>query len=165
MGSPVTKPAGGDVPTFIGTINDVPRRGDCRESMRIMRRATGAQPEKWATGTIGFGRYHYRYALGREREWLEVGFAPRPGKLTIHLMSGFVGCDDLLSKLGEHARGKSCLYGRRLSDIDRDVLGHLVDRCVAPLDRTVADLGAVPRMSAMPPPSTRRARQARWKRT
>jgi len=166
MGSPATGLTGEDVSAFLDTIGDPLRGEDCRTLIRILRRATGTKPEMWGTGTVGFGRYHYRYASGREGDWFKVGFAPRPKKLTIYFMSGFVGYDDLLSKLGRHTRGKSCLYLRRLSDVDLDVLERLVDRCVAHLDRTVADLGTVPRMSAMPPaPSTSPVRRVRSKRT
>ena len=151
MKQPMTRRTGGDVAQFLGTIDDIARRGESERLIRIMRRATGKKAAMWGPGTVGFGSYHYRYATGREGDWFRVGFAPRSRKLTIYLMSGFVGYDDLLSKLGSYERGKSCLYVRHLTDVVPAVLEQLVDRCVGHLDQVERDLGAVPRMSAMPP--------------
>ena len=46
-------------------------------------------------------------------------------------MAGFSEYDDLLDRLGKHTTGKSCLYVKRLSDIDLDVLRELLERSVA----------------------------------
>jgi len=146
----------GEVARFLDTIEEGTRRQESERLIRVMRRASGTSAAMWGAGTVGFGSYHFRYASGREGDWFKVGFAPRPRKLTIYLMSGFVGYDDLLSKLGSYERSKSCLYLRHLTDVDPAVLERLVDRCVAHLDQVERDLGAIPRMSAMPPFRRRR---------
>jgi hypothetical protein len=76
----------------------------------------------WGGSIIGFGDYHYKYDSGREGDFLRIGFSPRAQNLTIYVMPGYQDFDDELSRLGKHKMGKSCLYIKRLSDIDEDVL-------------------------------------------
>jgi Domain of unknown function (DU1801) len=151
MRSPGTGPAADEVSRLLDTVADGDRRNECVQLIGMMRHASGEDPELWGNGTIGFGRYHYRYASGRQGDWFKVGFAPRSTNTTVYVMSGFVGYDDLLSELGRYRRGKSCLYLRRLTDVDPVVLGALIERCIEHLDQVEANLGAIPRMSAMPP--------------
>jgi hypothetical protein len=115
-----------------------------------MRKVTRAEPRMWGSGMVGFGEYHYRYASGREGDWFKVGFAPRTTRTTVYLMSGFAGYDDLLARLGTHSTGKSCLYLKRLSDVDLDVLTSLIRESVRHLDETETGAGAIPRMQEMP---------------
>jgi hypothetical protein len=90
----------------------------------------------WGDSIVGFGRYRYQYASGREGEWMLVGFAPRKRNLTLYIMSGFDEYDGLLEKLGKHSTGKSCLYINKLEDIDLDVLRELVDKSVQHMRET-----------------------------
>jgi hypothetical protein len=150
--APKTTSAAGDVGAFVASIEDASRRADSQSLVRLMRRATGDTPRLWGSGMVGFGTYHYRYASGREGDWFKVGFAPRSKGLTIYLLSGLVGYDDLLSRLGKHTQSRSCIHIRRLSDVDMDVVRALVERSVAHIDQVESDLGAIPRLSDMPPP-------------
>src|SRR5204863_7210923 len=102
VASPKTAPSDEDPSRFIASIEDPVRRRDSEALVEMMTRASGAQPVIWGTGIVGFGRYHYRYDSGREGDWFKVGFAPRSKKLTIYPLSGMVGYDDLLSRLGAH---------------------------------------------------------------
>lgn len=79
---------------------------------------------------VGFGSYHYKYASGREGDAPITGFSPRKQALTLYIMGGFEQYDDLLAKLGKHTTGSSCLYVKRLSDVDLDVLRELVTKSV-----------------------------------
>ena len=105
----------------------------------------------WGPKLVGFGEYHYRYASGREGDASKIGFAPTARGLTIYLLSGMVGYEDLLDPIGAHTRGKLGLYVRRLADLDIDVLRQVLDRCVRHLDQVVRTRGSIPRMSEMPP--------------
>jgi hypothetical protein len=111
---------------FIDAIEDEPRREDCRTLLRLMKTVTGEKPAMWGPSIVGFGSYHYRYESGREGDWFLTGFSPRKRSLTLYIMAGFDRYDALLAKLGRHSTGKSCLYVKRLSDIDLDVLTELV---------------------------------------
>lgn len=92
----------------------------------------------WGDSMIGFGSYHYKYASGREGEWFLVGFAPRKQNLTLYIMAGFEQYDALMARLGKHSTGKSCLYIKRLADIDQAVLRELVSQSVAHMRATNA---------------------------
>ncbi len=85
---------------------------------------------------VSFGSYHYKYASGREGDWFLTGFSPRKGNLSIYIMAGFAGYDALMKKLVKHKTGKSCLYVKRLSDIDMKVLEQLVSESVAHMKKT-----------------------------
>jgi hypothetical protein len=146
-----TKPSG-DVAAFIASIADPARRADAEALARMMREATGAEPALWGGRMVGFGSYHFRYASGREGDWFKVGFALGSNKLTLYLMSGLEGYGDLLARLGPHSGGRSCVYVKRLSDVDPAVLEAVVRRSVAHIDQVEAEQGAIPRMSEMPPP-------------
>jgi hypothetical protein len=136
---------------FLQGIDDADKREDSRRLADLMRTVTGERPVV-SGAIVGFGPVHYKYASGREGDTFKVGFAPRKANLTIYLMSGLVGYQDLLAKLGPHKTGKACIYLKRLSDIDRDVLGDVIERAVAHIDEVVHDAGGLPRMSEMPPP-------------
>ena len=111
-------------------IEDERKRADARTVAGIMRDATGDEPRMWGPGIVGFGSYHYKYASGREGDWMLTGFSPRARNLTLYIMSGFREYEDLLARLGKHKTGKSCLYVNKLDDVDLDVLRELVERSV-----------------------------------
>lgn len=121
---------------FIKDIRDERTREDCRRIVEIMQKATKAEPKMWGTSIVGFGSYHYKYASGREGDWFLVGFSPRTQNLTLYIMSGFEGYDSLLKKLGKHSTGKSCLYIKRLEDVDLKVLEELVAKSVGHIQKT-----------------------------
>lgn len=89
----------------------------------------------WGPSIVGFGSYHYKYESGREGDWPKTGFSPRKQNLTLYIMDGFDKYDELMAKLGKHKTGKSCLYVKRLSDIDTGVLTKLVKASVAHFDK------------------------------
>jgi hypothetical protein len=125
-----TKPTNRSINDFLGSIKDAEIREDCRLLVDIMKKATKAPPRIWGSGLVGFGDYHYKYASGREADWMLAAFAPRKQKITLYVMSGFEGYGDLLAKLGKHSHGKACLHIRRLSDVHLPTLKKLVTSSV-----------------------------------
>ena len=130
-----TQPTSASVDAFIDAVADPQMRADCRAVAALMAEITGAEARMWGDSIVGFGSYHYRYASGREGDFMETGFAPRRRALTLYVVAGFADCAELLGRLGKHATGKSCLYVRRLADIDQEVLRELVARSVARVRR------------------------------
>ena len=126
-----TKSTAASVEEFINHINDNSRRRDCQTLLQLMQEVTGIAPKMWGGSIVGFGSYHYRYASGREGDWFLTGFSPRKQDLTIYIMSGFDRYNELLSRLGRFKTGKSCLYIKRLEDIDLDLLKQLITASVA----------------------------------
>ena len=115
------------VADYLAAVADPRRRADAQAVCALMVEVTGEQPTMWGGSIVGFGTFHYRYASGREGDWPAVGFSPRKQALTIYVSEGFEAYDDLLARLGPHSTGKSCLYVKRLADVDEDVLRSLVE--------------------------------------
>lgn len=114
------------VDAFLAKIEPESRRNDAIEVSRVMGELTGEPAKMWGDSIVGFGSYHYVYASGREGDWMRIGFSPRKTALTLYIMSGFGEYDTLLERLGKYKTGKSCLYIKKLEDIDRDVLTELM---------------------------------------
>ncbi|MCY4060505.1 MAG: DUF1801 domain-containing protein [Gammaproteobacteria bacterium] len=126
-----TRPTASSVDAFIDTVDDEYKRSECRTIARLMAEIAGAEGVMWGSSIVGFGSYHYRYASGREGDFFEAGFSPRKRALTIYVMAGFAEYEDLLARLGKHSTGKSCLYVKRLADVDLAVLREMLVRSVA----------------------------------
>ena len=126
-----SRPTDADVDAFIESIDDEARREDCRAVMKIMKRLTRAQPRMWGPTMVGFGQYHYKYDSGREGDWFMTGFSPRKANLTLYIMAGFDRHDEIMGRLGKFKTGKSCLYVKRLSDVDAKALEELLRESVA----------------------------------
>ena len=129
-----TKPTEVEVEDFLATVAEK-HREDCARLVALMRRATGEEPRMWGPSIVGFGSYHYRYESGREGDWFLAGFSPRKKDLTVYVMAGFEGYDELMGRLGRHKTGKSCLYLRSLADVDLAVLEELVRESTALVKR------------------------------
>jgi len=115
-----------DVATFLAQVTDAHRRREAQTLVTLFERATGQPARVWGGGIVGFGRYHYRYASGREGGAAAAGFAPRRAALTVYVPLGFDGLGTHLAALGPHTTSVSCLYLKRLDAVDLDVLEHLV---------------------------------------
>ncbi len=125
-----TQPSDQDVEAFLNGVEDEQKRQACFTVKEIMEQATGAPAKMWGDSIVGFGTYRYKYASGREGEWMLTGFSPRKRNLTLYIMSGFDEYDALLDDLGKYKTGKSCLYINKIEDVDLDVLRDLVQQSV-----------------------------------
>ena len=119
------------VEAFLVTIKPAQKQADCFEILAIMTEITGLKPKMWGKSLVGFGDYHYKYASGREGDSFRVGFSPRTQALTVYIMPGYTDFDDELSRIGKYKMGKSCLYIKKLSDIDIDVLREIITKGLA----------------------------------
>jgi hypothetical protein len=118
------------VTEFLSGVENQRRRADAFKVLELMQEVTGEKPEMWGTSIVGFGSYHYKYASGREGDWMKVGFSPRKQNLTLYIMDGFEHYNTLLGQLGKHSTGKSCLYINKLDDVDLNVLKKLVRQSI-----------------------------------
>jgi len=133
-----TKPNDKSVTDFLNSVKNDTKREDSFTILELMKEVTGVEPIMWGDSIIGFGSYHYKYTSGREANWFLTGFSPRVQNLTLYIMDGFDEYDALLGKLGKHSTGKSCLYVKRLENIDLDVLREMVEKSVAHMQATNA---------------------------
>jgi Domain of unknown function (DU1801) len=118
------------VDDFLNTIPNEQVRNDCRTIVQIMEHATNSSAKMWGGSIIGFGSYHYQYASGREADWMRIGFAPRKQNIVLYIASGFEEFETLRAQLGKHVVGKSCLYIKKLVDVDLQVLEQLIQGSV-----------------------------------
>lgn len=131
-----TKPTDADVGVFLQSIEDEQRRADCLALHTLMSEALNLPAVMWGEQIVGYGRYDYKYPTGNSGSWFLAGFAPRKQNLTLYIMAGFEQYDALMSKLGKYKTGKSCLYVKKLADVDADVLRELVVRSVEHMRQT-----------------------------
>lgn len=125
-----TKATKRSVTDFINSIEDKQKRSDAKTVSAMMRKATGARARMWGSSIVGFGEYHYKYDSGREGDYMIAGFSPRKQALTVYIMAGFSRYQSLMKKLGKYKTGKSCLYIKRLSDVDEKILEQLIVKAV-----------------------------------
>jgi len=130
MSSLKTQPHEGDVRAYLASIEPEKKRDDAFKILALMEDVTGEPATMWGDSMIGFGKYHYKYKSGREGEWFLTGFAPRKQNLTLYIMAGFDEYGALLGKLGKYKTGKSCLYIKKIEDVDESVLRELVVKSV-----------------------------------
>lgn len=130
-----TKPTKASVTAFVNSIEDPAKRRDVKKIAAMMRRATGKRPKMWGPSMVGYGLYEYRYPTGNSGEWLITGYAPRKQALTVYIMCGFGPFQSLMKKLGKYKTGKSCLYIKKLEDVDEAVLEELITRSVEEIRR------------------------------
>jgi hypothetical protein len=130
-----TKPTPDSVMEFLNGIENEQKRRDCFTILELMQQVTGEPPVLWGT-MVGFGSYHYRYATGHQGDAFRTGFAPRKQNITLYMYLGFDAHRELMEKLGKYKAAKSCLYIKKLEDVDLAVLRELVQRSVAQIQQT-----------------------------
>lgn len=126
-----TQKTGADVEEFINSFaNTEQKRQDSFELIRLMKAATGHEPRMWGPTIVGFGSYHYKYASGHEGDAPLVGFSPRKAEISLYVFTGLEEHEDLLKNLGKFKMGKACIYIKKLSDINPEVLNRLMKQTI-----------------------------------
>jgi len=120
-----TLPTAKSVDAFIAAIEDEQKRDDSYELIKILKGITADEPLLWGPSIIGFGNYHYKYETGREGDMPLAAFSPRKNAIVLYIL-GFDKKEAMLEKLGKHKSSKGCVYIKRLSDINVDVLKKMI---------------------------------------
>lgn len=123
------------VTDFINTIENEAKRNDAFELLKIMQEMTGFEPKMWGASIIGFGSYHYKYDSGHEGDAPLAGFSPRKDAISLYLSSSFENKEQLLSKFGKHKAGKGCIYIKKLTDIDLEILKIMISASVKEIQK------------------------------
>jgi len=132
MAEPKTKPTGIDVNDFIISFADTDqKRKDSYELIKLMKEMTGSEPRMWGPSIIGFGSYHYKSEKSRqEGDWPLIAFSPRKAAISLYVYTGAKEHKYLLDGLGKYKMGKSCIYVKKLSDINLDILKRLAKESI-----------------------------------
>ena len=126
MTEPKTRMNDADVDEFLDSVQNKSKAADARKLLDWMSEASGCPAKMWGASIVGFGTCEQTAADGEKTLWMRIGFSPRKRELVAYFMDGFDAHGELLSRLGKHKTGKSCLYIKRLSDIDEAVLQQLI---------------------------------------
>ncbi|HEX6851757.1 MAG TPA: DUF1801 domain-containing protein [Candidatus Polarisedimenticolaceae bacterium] len=137
-----TKPTSASIDEYLASRASPEQLKDCKAIMAMCRRVTKQRPKMWGPSIVGYGSYSYRYESGHSGQSCLAAFAIRGRDLVVYLAPGAPGQDKLLAKLGKHKMGKSCLYFRRLADLDAKVLEALIAQSAAEAKRRWPDSGA-----------------------
>ncbi len=127
-----TKQNDADVATFINTFAETElKKKDSFELLKLMQNLTGFEPKMWGGTIIGFGSYHYKSERSRqEGDWPLIGFSPRKAAISLYVYSGCAGQEALLNELGKFKMGKGCIYVKKLSDIDIEILKIMMQQTI-----------------------------------
>jgi hypothetical protein len=134
-----TQPTQVEVETFLSNVKDEKKRADSLRLRDLMETVTGEQAVLWGPSIVGFGTYHYRYETGREGDSPAVGFAPRSANITLYIVGDLDHHAAILDRLGKHTTGKSCVYIKRLSDVNENALTDLIRASVEKAEEITAE--------------------------
>jgi len=111
---------------FINAVDNEAKRNDAFQLVKIIQEITGFEPKMWGPSIIGFGSYHYKYDSGHEGDAPLAGFSPRKAATTVYFYLPEENRAELLSKLGKHTSSKACIYIKKLTDIDIEILKKII---------------------------------------
>jgi hypothetical protein len=141
MAETKTKLTGASVDAYLASRASPEQLADCRAIMAMCRRVTKQKPKMWGPSIVGYGSYTYRYESGHSGDACLVGFAVRGRELVVYLVAESPEQLDRLARLGRHRMGKSCLYFKRLADLDAKLLEALIADSVSEVRRRHPDRG------------------------
>lgn len=122
-----TKVNDASVEKFINSVKDEDDRKDCFTLLELMKKTMKEEPKMWGSSIVGFGTFHYKGKSGREGDWFVTGFSPRKQNMTVYFCLGFKHLEPVMKKLGKYKTSAgSCLYLKKLSDIDIRVLKEML---------------------------------------
>jgi uncharacterized protein DUF1801 len=122
-----TRETDASVEDFLNSVENKERREDGFRVLEMYKRATGLEPKMWGPAIVGFGCRMIKYADGRELDWPMAAFSPRKQNMTLYVVCSSPKQPELLAKLGKHSTSVSCLYIKRLADIDEKVLEQIIE--------------------------------------
>jgi hypothetical protein len=125
----------------LSTIKNPEKRKDCSVISKLMEKATKSKGEMWGKSIVGFGRMKYKYASGKEAEWMIIGFSPRAQNIALYGLKIFKMAvngvkvnskeNDFLLNLGKYKEGGGCLYINKLSDVNVKELEKIIKLAVS----------------------------------
>lgn len=103
-------------------VDNEQKKQDSYQLIELMCKWSGFEPKMWGPTIIGFGSYHYKYPSGHEGDAMLIGFSPRKTEFSLYVSAPGNNDKKLLDQLGKFKMGKACIYIKKLSEINIDVL-------------------------------------------
>ena len=128
-----TKATDASIEDYIASRANPQQSEDCQSLMALLEQLTGQTGKMWGPSIVGYGSYSYTYDSGRSGEAPLTGFAIRGRELVLYLSVQTEKQQDLLTRLGKHKMGKSCLYFKQLAVLDKLVLEQLIKGSITEL--------------------------------
>lgn len=119
-----------NVSDYVSKITDTTKQSDFQKVIELMQKISGFEPKMWGTAIVGFGSYHYVYESGREGDAPIIGCSARVNAITLYLGTNFENREELLNQLGKYKSSKSCLYLKKLEDINSKVLETMIKNSI-----------------------------------
>lgn len=116
-----------NIDDFLGKVTDPVKRKDSYTLIGMMEKASGFPAKMWGPSIIGFGSYHYKYKSGHEGDAPLLAFSPRSSAFSLYLSCDSKMKEELIQQLGKYKMAKSCIYIKKLEDIDLNVLAKMID--------------------------------------
>ena len=116
------------LPTVDEFLADLP--ADRRDTMTTLHKAIRKAVPKLApfmtsgmgpSPLIGYGKYHYKSASGREGDWFTLGLVAGKSGYALHICVGDKGgylVEKNAAKLGKVKTGRSCINFKKLEDLN-----------------------------------------------
>ena len=123
-----TKQESTSVASFLNALEDEQVKADCKALVKLMKEVSGFEPAMWGRSIVGFGKYHYKYDSGHEGDSCLTGFSPRKGNISIYTNLYLEDDSPLMKKLGKFKNGNSCIYIKKMADIDQSILAKIIDK-------------------------------------
>lgn len=115
-----------NVSEFINSyVENEQKKEDCFRLLELMQAWSGFEPKMWGPTIIGFGSYHYKYASGHEGDAPLIGFSPRKAEFSLYAYAPTEESDVVLQDLGKYKKAVACIYFKKLSDLNLEVLEKL----------------------------------------
>ena len=115
---------------YVNAVENERQRNDSFQLLEIMQDISGHEPKMWGPSIIGFGSYHYRYNSGHEGDAPLIGFSPRKAATSLYVFTGLEQHQHLLDGLGKYKMGKACIYIKKLSDINEQILRTVMEETI-----------------------------------
>lgn len=141
MAETKTKPTGASVDEYLASRASPEQLADCKLIMAMCKRVTRQKPYMWGPSIVGYGEYTYKYESGHSGVAPLAGLAIRGRELVIYVFAENPEQVELRARLGKHKMGKSCLYIKRLADLDANVLEAVIAGSVAEVRRRYPHAG------------------------
>ncbi|RZJ32942.1 MAG: DUF1801 domain-containing protein [Flavobacterium sp.] len=124
-----------NVTDFINSyLTDQQKKADSFRLIELMADWSGFQPKMWGATIIGFGSYHYKYASGHQGDAPLMAFSPRKAAFSLYVYSPIEEQKLILEQLGKFRISKACIYVKKLSDINIEILEKLCKSTLAYLN-------------------------------